>query len=406
MAHRHDRARPALGRLRRRPRQRGQPQPPDRLRRLDAGAHQREPGARIPTRSRRGTARRWPTTRPGVRSPRPLTARRGRRRCRYRTGAEIVRWTLDLNNDGAVDAADQADAERRGRAAHAQPGRLRAGAPGLRRQHQQRRRATTGRSTQRVALVRRPGSGVPPMFTVYLRGSTHAVGLVERPGARGAARRHRAHRRPDHRPERQARLARPLRREPLQHRGELAAQHPAVQRRRVRRGRLRLPRQHPGQPRPRPRRARTGRGDHPAAAVLSTVDRAPAATSASTSRRGRTGSSRSSRPPATSTPACPRASRSRCPPATTRYFPDAALAGRRIISVFVFEDLDNDGVQDAGETGQQNVRVTLRPGGTVGLHGRLGQRRPPRCSPRWGPARSRVDAARLVRRDHDEPGGR
>jgi prepilin-type N-terminal cleavage/methylation domain-containing protein len=89
---------------------------------------------------------------------------------RYRSGAELIRWTLDLNNDGQVDdtdldTADGADAR------HSQnpsdfmlvrqvygdsTGNI-AGA--------------NGGVSERIALVNRPGSGVPSIFTVYFKGS-------------------------------------------------------------------------------------------------------------------------------------------------------------------------------------------------------------------------------------------
>ena len=88
------------------------------------------------------------------------------------------------------------------------------------------------------------------------------------------------------------------------------------------------------------------------------------------------------------------------PPAVSRSFPDAALPGGRI-AVFVYEDLDNDGVFDAGETG-----MAERPGHgaarrRLGLHGRLGQPRLPALRAGGGLLAQR-DAARFLRRDHDE----
>ena len=88
---------------------------------------------------------------------------------KYRRGAETVRWTLDLTNDGAVNAADVGafaglDAQRTpnpndyvlvrqvygdstGNVANNNGGQM-----------------------ERIALVRRPGGGVPAMFRVYLQG--------------------------------------------------------------------------------------------------------------------------------------------------------------------------------------------------------------------------------------------
>ncbi|MBI3538744.1 MAG: hypothetical protein HY076_00520 [Candidatus Eisenbacteria bacterium] len=91
---------------------------------------------------------------------------------KYLTGAEVVRWTLDANNDGKVDSTDWTapngtDAQRT-----ANPsdyvlmrqvyGDSTFGAAG-----------NNGGTTQRVALVQRPAkNGVVPMFKVYMQGST------------------------------------------------------------------------------------------------------------------------------------------------------------------------------------------------------------------------------------------
>jgi prepilin-type N-terminal cleavage/methylation domain-containing protein len=90
---------------------------------------------------------------------------------KYRRGAELVRWTLDVNNDGVVNSADIASAN------------------GVEAQHTPNPndyvlvRQTYGDSTgslpgfnggqmDHVALLRKPGGTVPPMFQVYLNGST------------------------------------------------------------------------------------------------------------------------------------------------------------------------------------------------------------------------------------------
>jgi hypothetical protein len=90
---------------------------------------------------------------------------------RYLTGAECVRWTLDLNNDGNVDAADIADAN--GVDAMRTPN------PNdyvlARQVYGDSTGATAGNNgggIERVALVARPGGGVPPIYTVYLKGSS------------------------------------------------------------------------------------------------------------------------------------------------------------------------------------------------------------------------------------------
>lgn len=89
---------------------------------------------------------------------------------KYTTGAEAIRYTLDLNDDGVVDAADQseplaAEALRTRNPddyvlARAVYGDLSGGIAG-----------NNGGSLQKVGLVRGPGAGVPALFTVYM-GST------------------------------------------------------------------------------------------------------------------------------------------------------------------------------------------------------------------------------------------
>ena len=91
---------------------------------------------------------------------------------RYRTGAEIVRWTLDLDNDGAVNQSDLTTAA--GADANRTPnpndyvlvrqvfGDSTGNVAG-----------NNGGAQERVALVRRPcAAGTPPLFTVYLKGQT------------------------------------------------------------------------------------------------------------------------------------------------------------------------------------------------------------------------------------------
>jgi hypothetical protein len=89
---------------------------------------------------------------------------------KYNTGAELIRYTLDVNNDGVVDASDIASAQGADAAATPNPndyvlvrqvyGDMTGGTAG-----------NNGGTTERVALVRRPGdAGVPPMFNVYMKG--------------------------------------------------------------------------------------------------------------------------------------------------------------------------------------------------------------------------------------------
>lgn len=102
--------------------------------------------------------------------PYPLIGTQWTPPIKYRSGAEIVRWTLDVNNDGLVDQNDVLDPN--GVDAQRTPnpndfelvrqvyGDSLNGSPG------------NGGATERIALVRAPGGGVPPLFTVYLEGSS------------------------------------------------------------------------------------------------------------------------------------------------------------------------------------------------------------------------------------------
>ncbi len=91
---------------------------------------------------------------------------------RYRTGAELIRYTLDVNNDGVVDASDIASPQGADAAATTNPsdyvlvrqvyGDSTNNVPN-----------DNGGTTERVALIRRPGdANVPALFTVYMRGSS------------------------------------------------------------------------------------------------------------------------------------------------------------------------------------------------------------------------------------------
>ncbi len=109
---------------------------------------------------------------PGVGTqPFPLNGTVWQPPIRYRTGAETVRWTLDLNNDGAVNAADIAD-----------PNGIDAQRTQNPNDYELVRQVygdstsnsanNEGPVTQRVAIVSAPGGAVPPLFTVYMRGAT------------------------------------------------------------------------------------------------------------------------------------------------------------------------------------------------------------------------------------------
>jgi hypothetical protein len=82
----------------------------------------------------------------------------------YSTGAEMIRYTLDLNDDGVVDAGDQAAplASEAQRTANPNDYVLGRAVYGL------ISGGTNGGSMEKVGLVRGPAAGVPNMFTVYL----------------------------------------------------------------------------------------------------------------------------------------------------------------------------------------------------------------------------------------------
>ena len=91
---------------------------------------------------------------------------------RYTTGAETIRWTLDLNNDGGVNAndltaADGADANRTlnpndYELCREVYGDSTGGAAG-----------NNGGARERIALIKQPGGSQPPLFRVYLKGDSN-----------------------------------------------------------------------------------------------------------------------------------------------------------------------------------------------------------------------------------------
>ncbi len=107
----------------------------------------------------------------GSHRPFPLDGTAWQPPVKYRTGAEIIRYTLDANNDGAIDANDVASANGALAAKTQNPndyvllrqvyGDSLNGVAG-----------DNGGNTQQIALVRKPGGSVPPMFTVYMKGAT------------------------------------------------------------------------------------------------------------------------------------------------------------------------------------------------------------------------------------------
>jgi prepilin-type N-terminal cleavage/methylation domain-containing protein len=91
---------------------------------------------------------------------------------KYRGGAEVVRWTLDANNDGKVDSLDWTvpdglDAQRTpNRSDYVLVRQVYGDSTGL-------VAGNNGGTTERIALVQRPArAGVPPLFKVYLEGSS------------------------------------------------------------------------------------------------------------------------------------------------------------------------------------------------------------------------------------------
>lgn len=88
---------------------------------------------------------------------------------RYRSGAEVVRWTLDVNNDGVVDGDDLSSPDGADAGHSPNPddfvlvrqvyGDSTGNVAGA-----------NGGATERIALVNKPGIGVPALFTVYFKG--------------------------------------------------------------------------------------------------------------------------------------------------------------------------------------------------------------------------------------------
>jgi len=90
---------------------------------------------------------------------------------KFLTGAETIRWTLDVNNDGQIDANDQAGTD----AAKT----LNPNDYVLVRQVYGDSSGTplplagnNGGTQENLALLLKPGGAVPPIFTVYMRGSS------------------------------------------------------------------------------------------------------------------------------------------------------------------------------------------------------------------------------------------
>ena len=340
---------------------------------------------------------RRPTTRPAI--PQAVPARRhGVAAARSSTarGAEIVRWTLDVNNDGAVDASDLADAN----GVDAQRTRNPDDYVLVRQVYGDSTGNVAGNNggiTERVALVRAPGGGVPPMFTVYLRGQRARRG-TGRSGP-GARRRSSATSSASRCSVRRARAAsrtgkRQLRRDRASHRGQLDAQRAQLRRststrvdgyvfddangdqtqgrRRARRCRARSVRLGKLQstvtdatgyyllPRP-------GRHLHAAAHAAAR---------------------------ATASPAVPDSFVVTVPPGARDRSPTRSIPGG-CVNVFVYDDLDGNGTYDTGERRLPSVQGDAVPRRRAGVHGRSAATR--RCSRRRARYTVARDAARLVR---------
>src|SRR5512132_1130399 len=107
----------------------------------------------------------------GAPQPRPLQASAWTPPGKYRTGAELIRWTLDLNNDGTVNPSDVSSAG----GFDAQASRNPNDYVLVRQVYGDSVTMVAGQNggtTENIALVQHPGGANPPMFLVYLRGST------------------------------------------------------------------------------------------------------------------------------------------------------------------------------------------------------------------------------------------
>lgn len=90
---------------------------------------------------------------------------------KYTTGAELIRYTLDVNNDGKVDASDIASSQGADAAATPNPNDY-----VLVREVYGDSTGNTlhnnGGAQERVGLVLKPGGTVPALYTVYMKGSS------------------------------------------------------------------------------------------------------------------------------------------------------------------------------------------------------------------------------------------
>src|SRR5262249_4605352 len=107
----------------------------------------------------------------GSPNPYPLVATSWTPPIKYRTGAEVIRYTLDANNDGVVDANDQTSTYGGVAAPPQKPNHYLL----LRQVYGDWTSNVAGNNggmTQQIAMIRKPGGSVPPMFTVYMKNTT------------------------------------------------------------------------------------------------------------------------------------------------------------------------------------------------------------------------------------------
>lgn len=280
---------------------------------------------------------------------------------KYSTGAEIVRWTLDLNNDGAVDATDQANVDGVDAQRSPNPDDYEL----VRQVYGDSTNNVAGNNgpvTQRVALVRRPGGGVPGIFQVYMKGSTTPwnwangpvpaaqLANIERVAVSITAASGKKDWRGRYAESTFKTEVNSLRNVPQSSTTQYTVDgyvfNDSIAPNRIR---------DPGE---------TGlAGATIRLGVLSTVTTASGYFSFQV-QAGTYWLLQIIPPPGYVNTSVPESLSVTVPPAASRSFPDVAIPGGHA-SVFVFEDLDHDGLLSVGETGRPNVRVTIRPTGTV-----------------------------------------
>jgi len=106
----------------------------------------------------------------GMPRPRPLNGTSWEPPVKYRTGAEVTRYTLDVNDDGVINATDLTATIASDAARTRNPNDYVL----VRQVYGDSTNGTLGNnggSSEKLALIRAPGAGVPPIFTVYFKGS-------------------------------------------------------------------------------------------------------------------------------------------------------------------------------------------------------------------------------------------